>query len=182
LKNYKFTNNYLTVTFGSTNATILNILSTRYQEGLKFCIQRVFYSPSNNNTEIITSNSQDITLNVISGGRIPTSIRICPFSDDKIHNNLDAFFRPKATILYFYKYVASDTSYKFASPDITKQNSVLNIGNNASSITENTIVFNNLLSAQKGIQRNYTITYINRYNSNLNDPTIINFSNLYNLL
>ena len=182
LKNYKFTNNYLTAIFGRTNATILNRLSTRYQQGLKLCIKRVFYSPTNDNTEIISSSSPEIILNVISSNRIPTSLRICSFLDDKIHNNLDAFFKPKATILYFYKYVASDTTYKFASSDITQPNTVLNIGNNASSITENTIVFNNLLSAQKGIQRNYSLTYIKRYNSNLNDPTIVNFSDLYNLL
>jgi len=179
---YQLPSNYLIINFGITNTSVLNTINTKYEGTIKFCIQRVFYSPTDDNTEIITNKSQEISLSVVSGSQIARTISVCSFQNDKITNNLDSFFRPKATILYFYKYINSDTSYKFADSDITRPNTSLNIQNNAFSMTAPNIVFNNLGSVEKIITNNYKITLIGKYNSNLNDPTLINFSNLYNLL
>lgn len=179
---YKLPSNYLTINFGITNSAVLNTINTKYKGTIKFCIQRVFYSPTDNNTEIITSKSQEISLSVVLNSKIATTISVCSFQNDKTTNNLDSFFRPKSTILYFYKYINSDTSYRFADTNITKPNTSLNIQNNAFNMTAPNIVFNNLGSVEKVITNNYRIFLVGKYNSNLNDKTIINFSNLYNLL
>jgi hypothetical protein len=180
---YLFPSNFITISFGETNANILNTISTKYQGTIKFCIQRVFYSPTNDNTEIITHKSPEISLNVISDGQIPKAITVCSFQNDQTTNGLDSFFRPKSTILYFYKYINSDSTYQFADANnISKPNTSLNIKNNAFNITAPNMIFNNLGSVEKIITNNYTITRVNSYNSNLTDTTNFNFSDLYNLL
>lgn len=180
---YQFPSNYLTALFGVTNAGVLNTINTKYDGTIKFCIQRVFYSPTNDDTEIITSKSKEISLNVVLNGQIPDKIQVCSFENDKTANGLESFFRPKATILYFYKYINSDSDYKFEDPNnIIRPNTSLNIQNNAFNVTAPNIVFNNLGSVKKIVTNNYTITRVNTYNSDLKSQTLINFSNLYNLL
>jgi hypothetical protein len=183
ISTYKFPSKYLSVKFGIQNSDIINTINTKYDKKIKFCMQRVFYSPTNDDTEIITNVSPDIFINVISDNKIPSNITICSFENDKNTNRLNAFFRPKATILYFYKYVDTVTTYEFSNKNnITKPNSSLNIKNNANKVTAPNLVFNDLGSVQKVFTNNYIVTIVNKYNSNLKDPTIINFSDLYNLL
>ena len=180
---YQLPSNYLTLSFGTTNANVLNTINTKYFGNIKFCIQRVFYSPTNDNTEIITNKSEEILLNAVSNNQIPNNITICPFQSDKTTNGLQSFFRPKATILYFYKFINATTAYDFANPNnFNVPNTSLNIKNNAFNITAPNILFNDLGSVEKVVTNNYTITLVNRYNSNLTDPTNIKFSDLYNLL
>jgi len=179
---YQLPSNYLTINFGTINSGVLNTINTKYKGTIKFCIQRIFYSPTDDNTEIITNKSQEISLSVVLGNEIAKNILVCAFENDKITNNLESFFRPKGTILYFYKYINSDTTYRFSDTNITKPNTSLNIQNNAFNMTAPNIVFNNLGSVEKVITDNYKITLVDKYNSNLTNPTIINFSNLYNLL
>jgi hypothetical protein len=180
---YQVPDNYLTTSFGITNKGVLDTIITKYDGIIKFCIQRVFYSPSNNSTEIITNKTNEISLSVILSDQIPETITVCSFENDKNSNNLDSFFKPKGTILYFYRLTNADIVYSFEDTNnITMPNTSLNLKNNSSSIIASNIVFNNLESVKKTTQNTYTLTLVNRYISNLTDNTYINFSDLYNLL
>jgi hypothetical protein len=179
---YKFPSNFITLSFGTTNTNVLNTLNTKYFGTIKFFIQRVFYSPTSDNAEIITNISDSVLLQVVSNNQIPTTITICSFQNDQNTNGLESFFKPKATILYFYKYINTDSSYVFGNTNkIDKPRAVLNIKNNANLITPK-FSYDDLGSVQKVAQNNYSITLVNRYNSNLTNTTNINFSDLYNLL
>jgi hypothetical protein len=181
--NYVYPENFITINFGNSNPNILNLLQTNYNGTLKFCIQRVFHSPTNENTEIITKISPTLSLNVINNGQIPNTLMILPFIQDQIENNVDSFFKPKATILYFYKFTSINTTYDFTNPTIISQsNSVLKLKNNASQMTAPTIQFNNLTSIQQVLNNNYTLTQINRYPSNLKNMIFIPFSDLFDIL
>ena len=128
---YQFPSNYLTLSFGVTNSNILNTINTKYKGNIKFEIQRVFYSPTNADTEIKTGKSPPIMLNVVSNNQIPNIITVSSFKNDQITNNLDSFFKPKATILYFYKSINTSATYQFTKPDINESRTVLKIKNNA---------------------------------------------------
>jgi len=180
--NYEYHPNYLTASFGTTNSTILNTINNNYKGKIKFAIQRVFYSPTNENTEIITQKSPDIILDVVLNNQIPNNISVSSFRTDQVANNLDSFLKPKATILYFYKLITINSSYQYKNPDVTENNSVLKIKNNATTITMPNIVYNDLSSVEEVLTSSYIITYVNKYNSNLSDVTNIDFSDLYNLL
>ena len=181
--NYKFPSNYLTISGSVTDKTKIDTINTKYKGNIRFFIQRVFYSPTNDNTELITSRSPDISLNVLNGDQIGQYITVCSFENDKNTNGLDAFFRPKATILYFYKFKDITEKYDYAdSPNITTSRDVLKINNNASTITAENITYNQLDKVRKIITTNYIVTYVNRYKSDLKTVTNIPFSDLYNLL
>jgi hypothetical protein len=179
---YQFPSNYLTLSFGVTNSNILNTINTKYKGNIKFEIQRVFYSPTNINTEIKTGKSSPIMLNVVSNNQIPNIITVSSFKNDQITNNLDSFFKPKATILYFYKSINTSATYQFTKPNINESNAVLKIKNNANAIAMSNIEYSDLSSIEQVITNTYMVTYVNVYNSNLSDVTNINFSDLYNLL
>jgi hypothetical protein len=183
---YIFPKKYIRLSFGIYNQTVLDTINTEYNGKIKFCIQRVFYSPSNPNTEIMTNVSVNdaILLNAISpSGEIPNNIIITPFEYDMTENGLNSFFKPKATILYFYKLNNINTTYQFGLNNIySNSSSVLNLKNNSSSMVGSNIQFQNLGSVQQIVTNNYTITTVGRYTSNLNDDTTINFSELYNKL
>lgn len=183
INDYQFPNNLITINFGTSNDTIKNTIISSYGSKIKFIVRRVFYSPSNDGKEIITKNSNPVLLNVISGNNIPTSIVISPFSNDKDKNNLNTFFKPKATILYFYKLTNLSSTYDYSDAiPVTVPNSVLNLQNNANNVFPQSIQFNNLTSVERNNTSTYTLTYVTTVNSNLNDPTIIPFDTLYQLL
>ena len=183
---YQFPSNYVSLSFGTSNANVLNTINSNYLGNISFCIQRVFYSPTNDNTEIITAISPRIVLGVVSNGQIPNKITICSFQNDQTANGLKTFFRPKATILYFYKFIRKDVTYQFANPNnINSPNSVLQTNtaisgkNNGSGMTAPNLIYNDLGSVEEVINNYYTIQFVQRYNSNLTDNTVINFSDLY---
>lgn len=180
---YKFGSNLITMNFGVSNNSIYQQITNNYGSKIKFTIRRVFNSPTGNNNEIITKNSDPVLLNVLSNNNIPNNIVIAPFSNDKDTNGLTTFFKPKATILYVYKLTHYGSDYKYANPNyISDPNTVLNLQNNANKLFPSTIKYNDLSSIQRINTSTYTMTMVARVDSNLNDPTIIPFSAVSNIL
>jgi hypothetical protein len=182
--NYKFSQNLITITYGVSNNDIYQKIMNSYGGKIRFIVKRVFNSPSGTNKEITTKSSDPISLNVLSNNNIPNNIVIAPFSDDKNANGLTTFFKPKATILYFYKLtnLKSDYNYGNNSELITESSTVLNLQNNANTLFPPNIQHNDLNSLQRVDYSTYTATFVARVDSNLNDPTIIPFSALINIL
>lgn len=179
--NYVLSQNYITVKFGTTNTSIYNKIITEYSQNIKFSIQRVFESPTGN--EIITKNSKPILLNCIYNDQIPTEINIVPFSDDKTSNSLISFFKPKATILYFYKLVNLNTTYGYGNDKLNSvTNNVFNLQNNSTNMYSPIIQYNTLNTVQQVNTSTYQMTFVKNIKSDLDNPTSINFSELYGLL
>ena len=179
--NYLFPQNYITVKFGTTNTNIYNKINSSYNTNIKFSIQRVFSSPTGN--DIITKNSDPIDVICLYNNQIPTTINIVPFSQDRDANSLISFFQPKETILYFYKIINVNTSYGYNNSNLNGvTSSVFNLQNNANNMFQPIIQYNNLNSVQQINTNTYKMTLVSRVKSNLNDPTSVNFSQLYNLL
>jgi len=206
IDSYKFPSNIVTVTFGVSNDAIKQKIISSYGGSIKFGIRRVFYSPSTDGLEIITKNSHTQLINVLNGNNIPSNIVIAPFSNDKSENGLDTFFKPKSTILYFYKLTNYNSTYDFGSSGLvnispygdTSANSsangssntgnnnivtipreLLKFQNNSNNMFNQTIKFSNPRSVEQINNSTFTMTYVTTVNSNLNDPTIIPFSILY---
>jgi hypothetical protein len=183
INNYKITSNYIYAKFGEVNTNILNIINSKYNGNIYFCIQRVFHTPTDPNKEIITKVTQKININVVENNKIPLSLNIVSFDNDRITNKLNNLFEPKATLLYFYKInnINATYSYNLPTPIIQPQN-VLNLRNNAKSMVESKISYVDLTSVQQILNNNYIITLIGKYPGNLYNETVINFSDLYNYL
>lgn len=178
---YNYPTNYMSITFGTTNSSILNIINTKYFGTIQFSIQRVYSSPTNN--EIITRSSPAVSLSVIQANNIPTSIIVLPFKDDQTTNNLEHLFQPKATILYFYKLTSVDTQFNYANPNlITTPSSVFQLQNNANNMYSTSVTYNNLNTVQQINNNIYEMTLVQRTNSTLLESTTFDFSLLYNLL
>jgi hypothetical protein len=176
---YKFPPNYVKLNFGTNNNDVFSKLSGSYTNILKFSIQRVFSSPTNN--EIITQTSPVLTLTPTQGHQIPTTIEIVPFLQDQTLNQLQSFFKPKATIIYFYKLTNYQTNYDYQNDVIPPVPSAtaLSLKNNAqTNMFKQNIHYNNLSGVEQINTSTFTMTLFNRYTSNLNDPTIIQFSDL----
>lgn len=181
--NYKFPNNLITLTFGSSNNEIQQKIINNYGGIIKFSIRRVFYSPSKATEEIITKNSDPVLLSVLNSDNIPNNIVIKPFSNDQDKNNLNSFFKPKATILYFYKITNYNSTYSFSDKKpISVSKNVLKLQNNGDNMFKDSIQYDNLTSVERTNTSTFTMTYVTTVNSNLNDSTIIPFSVLYNKL
>ena len=179
--NYLFPNDYISYSFNGTDPQILETINSKYHGRIKYSIKRVFESPTGN--EIITKNSTPILLNSVDNGRIPENIIIKPFLDDKQTNNLLSFFKPKATLLYFYKLIRTDLSYNFKDETLIKvPSSTLNLKNKSDKMYNNIIQHNNLNTVQEKDLNYYRITYVTKVNSDLESNTVIPFSLLYNLL
>jgi hypothetical protein len=181
---YQFPPNFIAFSFGNSNTSVLNKINNNYSGNIDFCIQRVFYTPTDPTKEIITKMSPKISLSAVQNSQIPLNIFIAPFLTDKTTNKLNSFFKPKRTILYFYKSMSIVNTYGYSDPNmITLPNSALNLKNNAQSITNSNISFNNLATVEKIITNNYIITNVNgSFQSNLNDEIVIPFSVIHNLL
>jgi len=183
ISNYQFSNNLIKLTFGTSHDEIKKIIINSYGGSIKFSIRRVFYSPSKDGKEIITKNSIPLVLNVLNNDNIPNNIVIRPFSNDKDKNNLNSFFKPKATILYFYKITNYSSTYNFSDKNpISVSKNVLKLQNDADNMFKDSIQYDNLTSVERTNTSTFNMTYVTTVNSNLNDSTIIPFSDLYNLL
>lgn len=182
-KHYRYPGNLLSISsYNTTNYDTIKILNQNYQNGIiHFSVQRVFYSPSNE--EIITRSSEKIPLNVMNNNLIANNIVIAPFSDDKMANNLDTFFKPKATILYFYKFINENITYDYSDKSMNhRPSNVMKFQNNGNSMFKNNIEYNNLLSVEKITNNTYNMTLVGRLKSDLNKNTIFPFSMINNLL
>jgi hypothetical protein len=189
VNNYDYPSNYISIdNFINDNSryqNIINKLRDKYNGNLRFCIQRVFYTPSYGNTEIITRLSPTIMLKVLDEDKIAKKLRIVSFEEDKKSNNLNNFFRPKATILYFYKFTKSTDRYDYAEKQLILPASFLLLSqkNNATNMFNNpTLSYDNVPSVEKIITNDYTLTMVNRMDSDMNNNTFFNFSDLYYLI
>ena len=178
---YKFPNNYMYFSFGLTNADKLKIINSKYQGKLRFSIQRIFESPTKN--EIITRNSRPVMLNAEDNGSIPSEIVISSFADDKNANSLSNFFKPKSTILYFYKLDKVVNSYDYSKPVLLKSpKNYLQLKSNVTNIFDNNIDYNDLNSVRQITNNHYKMIYVETKPSNLNDLTIFSFSSIFPFL
>jgi hypothetical protein len=178
---YKFPSNYMYFSFGLTNADKLKIINSKYQGKLRFSIQRIFESPTKN--EIITRNSTPVILDAVDNGSIPSEIVISSFADDKNANSLSKFFKPKSTILYFYKLDRVEKSYDYAKPGLLRSpKDYLQIKSNASSMFDANTDYNDLNSVREKSNNYYKMTYVETKLSNLNDLTIFSFSSIFPFL
>jgi hypothetical protein len=183
LNNYKFPSNYLSIVDLTINTDILNVIQRKYAGKIQFAIQRVFYSPASQNKEIISYLSEPIVLNCIDGNQIPNTLTVSPFELDRDINELDSFFTPKATILYFFKFKSTDVTYGYKDQNlIEKPRSTMSFTNGANDLMKNTIKFNNLSTVELINTNNYEVTYITRSNSDYETSTIFNFADIYPLL
>ena len=159
-----------------------NTINNKYHGRLKFAIQRVFQSPTNN--EIITKISNPILIeNITNNNSLPEKINIGSFKNDKLANNLKDFFIPKATILYFYKLVETNISYDFANKSLINiPSSLAKLQNNANNMFKSNIEFNDIKSVEKVFNNKFHLIAVKRLNSDLENNTVVSFSDLYRLL
>ena len=210
---YKFPSKIITLTFKTSNDSTTNLIKQKiinnYSGKIKFSIQRVFYSPSSDGTEIITKSCDSSLISVLDNNNIPDKIIIAPFSSDKSENNLNTFFKPKETILYFYKLNGQPQSTYDFSSSVVNNSLLTSISNstNKNTISNNNIItissdflklqngadgdnmfkksisFNNPLSVERKNLSTFELTLIRRVrHNNLDDSPSIPFSDLYNLL
>ena len=187
---YKFPPNFISFGNEKTNIdpTTVNTIKNKYFGQIQFSIIRVFYSPYGN--EIRTQSSNPLLLNIstLQNNQLPTQLKIVPFSEDQRFNNLNSFFKPKATLLYFYKAIKIDTTYSYADPNyqnVTTQDSTLNLNNENRSLNNQyqpTIQYNNLATIKKVNNNIFEKRYFDIKDSNLNDYTIFEFSRNLNKL
>lgn len=187
LNNYIYPTNYLSCeNFHDGPVNIINTLKNKYNNGsIRFCIQRVFTSPSYGNTEIITKLSPPISTFVLMDNKVVNKLKIVPFSNDKNVNGLKEFFRPKATILYFYFFTDSTDSYNYKNNPIEIPTNFLSLSstNNAQNMFKNPVIsFDNVLSVEKIITNNFTLSKVSKISSDMENPTFFDFSDLYSLL
>ena len=181
INDYKYSDNYIKFNFGINDKDKLNLIKEKYNSSIKFSIQRVFSSPTGN--EIVTRISEPILLNAINNNNIPKEIEISSFNKDKEANKLINFFKPKYTNLYVYKFTENNVKYDFGDTNPTYASTkILNLKNNADKMFNSVIEYNNLNSVQKISTNTYKKILIKQVNSDLNTPTIINFSDVCNRL
>lgn len=183
VNNYKFPNNFISISDWTINKDISNVIKNKYNGQIQFGIQRVFISPASTSTEIISYISHPILLNCIDGEQIPKTLTVVPFQSDKSINELESFFSPKATILFFFKFKNNNVTYEFADNNlIEKPSTSMKLKNGANQLMRNTIKYNDINTIQQVNTNNYEVTYLTRVNSDLESSTIFSFSEIYPLL
>ena len=182
VNNYKYPSKYIELTFGTINEIVYNKLLSVYAEGMKFAIQRVYKSPTDN--YITTKLSSPIMLKVIKDKTIPNEIKITSFKQDFDLNGLKNYFQPHSTIVYFYKFDKLNETYDFKDTNMMNlQRSSFDFKNNSENMYEPNIKFNNLNSVRKINTSTYKIHKIAEIlSTSLSFSPVIPFSNLYNLL
>lgn len=182
INDYKYSDNYIKFNFGIADKDKLNLIKEKYNNFIKFSIQRVFASPTGN--EIVTKISKPILLNAVdNNNNIPKTIEINSFSKDKEANKLVNFFKPKYTYLYIYKFAENNVKYNFGDTNLINMPATrLNLKNNSNKMFNSQLAYNNLNSVEKISTNSYKKTLIKKLNSDLDNPTIINLSDVYNQL
>lgn len=183
VKSYKYASNYININDWTVNNDILNIIKNKYFGNIQFSIQRIFYSPTSKDAEIITPASPPIILNCIKDDQIPNNLIIAPISQDQKANDLTSFFQPKGTRLLFYKLNDIKPTYKFGNSDnLIKPATLLKLQNNANGLFGQNINFPDLNSVQLLNTNNYNASFVKSVSSDLSSQTIIKFSELFALL
>lgn len=179
---YQYPPNIITLTYGVTNTSILDKLLSSYRDGIKFCIQRIYKSPTGGT--ITTKMSKPLLLPAIKNSTIIDNITVDSFAADRSINDFKTFFEPYQTILYFYKLINVDVTYTFTDPNyISVGSSTFNLNNNATNMYQPTVQFNNLNTVQQNNNSNYELTKVGNYEGDtVTSKITIPFSNLYNLL
>lgn len=182
VNNYKYPAEYMELTFGTINDIVYDKILSVYVDGMKFAIQRVYKSPTDN--YITTKLSEPVILKVIKNRTIPNEIKITSFKQDLDINGLKNYFQPHSTIVYFYKFDKLNETYDFADTNITDlQSSAFDFKNNSENMYKPNIKFNNINTVRKTNTSIYKIQKIAEILSpSLSFIPIIPFSNLYNLL
>jgi hypothetical protein len=142
-----------------------------------FAIQRVFNSPTG--AEIITNISESFTLNALQNSSIiPDNIQIVPVSKDKNKNNLKSFLKPKSTIVYFYKFTkVNNAIFGFKDNNANRvSSSVMKFNNNGQLMFNPFIRYKNINTVYQKNEHEFTIQYLTTVSSNMNNPSIIDFS------
>ena len=193
---YKYPSKYISLStsiMGGTNNNIGTRIQKQYLGNLQFSIKRIFKSPAKmssdgNSAKIITTMSNPIQLKVRKG-YVPSELVIVPFEQDKEANNLSNFFEPYGTIVYFYQYINKEPLYYFSNEDLISHPaaSVLKYKNNANSMFEQNISYNQLNTVTKDIQYSFQLVRIPGFfpstpPNNINSPTIIPFSVIANFI
>ena len=183
VNSYKFPSNPISFNFSNNNdSTILNTIKTNYLGNISFCIQRVFNTPTGN--EIITNISPKITVSAIQNSYIPDNIEIVPLSYDQSTNNLESFFKPISTIVYFYKFqgpINSTYGYKNTDP-IIHSSSVMQFQNNSPSMFDPSIQYQHIDRVYQDNIFQYNIQYLTTISSYMDQSSFIDFSILSQLL
>ena len=183
---YKYPQKFASLIMGGTNNSIGQTIQNNYLGKLQFSIQRVFMSPakvqSNGSpTQIITTMSNPIILKVKSG-EVPSQLVIVPFEQDKATNDLSNFFEPIGTIVYFYQYTNTKPLYYFAKDNLISYpaSSALNYQNNANSMFEQNISYNQLNTVTQENQYSFNLVQLPGIypSTNINNPTTILFSSV----
>jgi hypothetical protein len=183
VNNYIYASNYISVNDWIINNDILNIINTKYFGNIKFSIQRIFYSPTGADNEIITPASIPIVLNCVQNGQIPNNLIITSFSQDQEANSLKAFFKPKGTRLLFYKLTDIKPTYQYGNINsLSTPITALQLQNNSNSLFSQNILFPDVNSVQLLNTNNYKGTFIKSVASDLTSQTMIKFSEIFSLL
>jgi hypothetical protein len=182
VNNYKYPSKYIELTFGTINDIVYDKILSVYTDGIKFAIQRVYKSPTDN--YITTKLSSPMMLKVMKDKTIPNEIKITSFKQDFDLNGLKSYFQPHSTIVYFYKFDKLNETYDFKDTNMVNlQRSAFNFKNNSENMYEPNIKFNNLNTVRKTNTSTYKIQKIAEILSpSLSFVPVIPFSNLYNLL
>ena len=182
VNDYKYPSNYIQLTFGTINNIVHDKILSAYADGIKFAIQRVYKSPTDN--YITTKLSNPVILKVIEDKTIPNEIKIASFKQDLDVNGLKDYFQPHSTIIYFYKFDKINETYDYQDENMMNiERSSFDFKNNSEDMYEPNIKFNNLNTVRKVNNSIYKIQKITEIlSTSLSFVPVIPFSNLYNLL
>ena len=182
VNDYKYPSNYIQLTFGTINNIVHDKILSAYADGIKFAIQRVYKSPTDN--YITTKLSDPVILKVIEDKTIPNEIKIASFKQDLDVNGLKDYFQPYSTIIYFYKFDKINETYDYQDENMMNiERSSFDFKNNSEDMYEPNIKFNNLNTVRKVNNSIYKIQKITEIlSTSLSFVPVIPFSNLYNLL
>ena len=156
---------------------IINTINTNYLGTIAFAIQRVFNSPTG--SDIVTNLSESFILNGLQNSSIiPDNIEIVPVSKDKEKMNLKRFFKPKSTIVYFYKFISINNityGYENDTPN-SVSSSVLKFNNNGNNMFSPNIKYKDISTVYQNNEYQYNIQYLTTITSYMDKPSFIDFS------
>lgn len=178
---YQYAPNVVSMTYGSTNNKVLNKINQNYKDGIIYCIQRVYASVTKN--KITTKMSSNIILPGAQGNSIGSYVIIKSMKSDYDEMGLTSYFKPSATILYFYKMNNVSNTYTYSDPNLYNiPSSSFNLQNNANNMYSSNIQYNNLNSVTQTNTSNYTLISVGSFTTtDINQEIKIPFSNVYNL-